>query len=76
MQPSCGARESGLLADQLEQEIAAKNLPINVIRQRCLGMCEHGPNLKLAPGGKFYNQVGYSDLVSLIDDITSFCEEK
>lgn len=76
MQPSCGARGSIDIANKLEQAISVQKLPITLVRQKCLGMCESGPNLKLAPSGKFYNHVTDECLANLLVEVESFCKEK
>jgi len=53
-QPSCAARGSEALANQLEADIAACSAPVRVHRFACLGMCEEGPNMKVVGGDMFH----------------------
>lgn len=53
--PSCATR--GLrLADRLEAALAAWEPPVLVERVHCLGECALGPNLRIAPGGRFFHR--------------------
>jgi NADH:ubiquinone oxidoreductase subunit E len=71
-QPSCAARGSPSLAVRLEQEIASHGWDIRLERSTCLGRCSEGPNLKLAPGGKFCSNITPDNLSDLIQDIENF----
>jgi len=69
--PSCGARGGEAIAQCIETEIATHNLTIGVERFLCLGLCELGPNIKLAPAGEFYHKVNLDTLPQLIQKIAS-----
>lgn len=73
-QPSCGARGGDRLADQLEQVIAARGLAIRLERFPCLGRCEEGPNLKLAPDGPICSHLDEAKLPDLLRQIETFIE--
>ncbi len=75
-QPSCGGRGSILIADKLQAEIEKKDLPISLIRQKCLGLCKDGPNLKLSPKGRFFHHVSDHDIGSLMACIGEFCQHE
>ena len=74
-QPSCAARGSGAIANCLEAEIAARNLPITVERFYCLGFCEQGPNVRLAPNGQFFHALTAQDMPTLLLAIEQFLRE-
>lgn len=71
-QPSCAARGGSQLADCLEKELTERNLAVPIERFNCLGQCELGPNLRLAPAGPFYHKVRREDLPALMADIEQF----
>lgn len=52
-QPSCGNRDAEQLASELEAALQRHGLPIPLERSDCLGHCEQGPTLRLAPMGAF-----------------------
>ncbi len=52
--PSCALRGSKETLLLLRQELALRHLDIAVEEIVCLGQCDHGPALRLAPGGAFH----------------------
>lgn len=73
-QPSCGGRGGEAIACALEQALEKHGLTIPVERFNCLGRCETGPNLRLAPAGPFYQQLNVADVPTLIPNIRKFYE--
>lgn len=73
--PSCGARGGLEIAQALETAVAERGLPVRVEKFNCLGMCEHGPNVKLSPSGEFRYSVHAENLPELLDRITAFAKE-
>lgn len=71
-QPSCAARGSLEIAEQLEREIAMHGWDIKLERFDCLGRCDEGPNLRLAPGGPFRSGIVASHLEELLREIERF----
>jgi (2Fe-2S) ferredoxin len=68
-QPSCAARGSRELAQCLETEIADRKLDIGIERSDCLGYCDIGPNIKLAPQGRFFHHIKKQDLPAILLEI-------
>lgn len=60
-QPSCAARGSEALANELNQVIKKQNIAIEVEHTDCLGFCEIGINLRLSPNGDFIHQANNSE---------------
>lgn len=73
-QPSCAARGSEELARCLEAELEKRDMAITLERFNCLGLCEQGPNIRLAPAGKFYHQMQMDDLPALMIDVEQSCK--
>lgn len=71
-QPSCAARGSLDIAERLEVEIAARGWDISLERFPCLGLCENGPNLRLAPGGPFRSGVTSIRMEEVLQEIEQF----
>jgi NADH:ubiquinone oxidoreductase subunit E len=71
-QPSCAARGGVALADRLERELSLRGVSVTLERFHCLGRCEDGPNLKLAPGGQFHTHIRPEDVDELLGEIESF----
>jgi NADH:ubiquinone oxidoreductase subunit E len=74
-QPSCAARGSEEIAQCIETEVVKRNLAVCVERFNCLGQCERGPNVRLAPDGKFFNRLGKQDLPALMLEIEQFSRD-
>jgi NADH:ubiquinone oxidoreductase subunit E len=73
-QPSCGMRGSREILALIKTEIETRRLPIEVEEFLCLGLCEHGPNAKLAPDGPLLKRLSAEKLDALIADIEDFLE--
>lgn len=67
-QPSCAARGSEAIARCIEQEIARRELPLSVERVICLGCCRQGPNVRLAPDGRFFHHFNTGDIAQLLSE--------
>jgi len=71
--PSCGASNEPI-AEQLERLISEQQLAITIEDRKCLGQCDKGPNIRLAPSGKFFHNMGGDDLPMIINEIRQFIE--
>lgn len=72
--PSCAARGSEALALLLAAEIARRGLAAELREVYCLGRCEHGPNLRITPGGKTYRGVDGQAVEEIMKDLAAVCE--
>lgn len=61
-QACCASRGGEAIAHELELLLAEYGFAGCVRRVECLGECEKGPNLRIAPGERFYHGVTLSDL--------------
>jgi len=75
-EPSCAARGSGDMAEFLEAEIAARRINLVVERSVCMGHCQTGPTIRLAPGGRFYHGPKPDELPAILDELESLCGTK
>lgn len=73
--PSCAMGGSEAIADALQQGIWQRGLPLAVERLHCLGECARGPNLRIAPGGKFYHHVKLADVPAILDELEELLKE-
>lgn len=65
---SCAGRGSKDILLLLRDAIALRCLPLGVEASVCFGYCEQGPNVRLAPGGRFWHAVSAADLPGLLDE--------
>lgn len=70
---SCAARNSLALADALEQGIQQRNIDIKLERSVCLGHCQKGPSIRLAPGGRFILGKKTADAGEILDELEALC---
>jgi len=73
-QRSCVGSGSLDLIGKVEAMIAAEHLEVAVIRRECLGRCETGPVMRIAPGGPFFTEIDEARLVDIIARLKSFIE--
>lgn len=71
--PSCAVRGSEEIATALEKGITERNIDIDIERICCLGHCEQGPTLRLAPGGAFFHEVSLGDVPDILSDLADKC---
>ena len=70
---SCAARGSQALADALELGIQQRKIDIKIERSVCLGHCQIGPSIRLAPGGRFILGKSMSEAEALLDELELLC---
>ena len=68
-QPSCAARGSIAVAEALERGVDERRLPVRVERICCLGECQRGPTVRVAPGGAFFLGVSANDVPAILDSV-------
>lgn len=65
--PSCGARGGEEIAAALERGIRARGLRLDFATIRCLGLCDKGPNLRVAPSNSWFHGVTLADVPAILD---------
>ncbi len=68
--PSCGARDSDKLFIALSEEL--KDTPISTEKSPCMGLCHMGPNVRLVPNGKCFNEASLEKLALITKEIKAF----
>lgn len=46
-------------------------LDVAIVRRECLGKCEQGPVMRIAPGGLFFTEINAGSLPKIVDEIKS-----
>jgi len=70
---SCAARNSQALADALEAGINERKIDIKIERSVCMGQCQIGPTIRLAPGGRFILGKSMSDVGEILGELEDIC---
>ena len=60
----------------IEQEVRARGLDIRVERTVCMGRCDFGPTIRVAPGGAFHLGLDPADVSAFLDDLESSLDLK
>jgi len=66
---SCAARNSEDLAKAIEAEVQARGLDIRVERTVCMGRCDFGPTVRVAPGGAFHLGLAPNDVGDFLNEL-------
>ena len=75
-QRSCAGSGSLALIERIEGMIAERGLEVPVVRRECLGRCEEGPTMRIAPGGPYFTEIDEAALAVIIDELESFIETR
>ncbi len=70
---SCAARESPAIAGALEDGVQQRKIDIRVERSVCMGQCQVGPTIRLAPGGRFILGKSMDDVDEILDELERLC---
>ena len=69
--PSCGARGSAAIAAALESGLRERGLAVRFSTIRCLGLCDKGPNLRVAPSNSWIHGMEPADIPAILDWLQS-----
>ncbi len=69
---SCAASGSRTLIPLIKQRLAESALDFEVVEQVCLGRCEQGIAMRIAPGGPFFTSVTRQDIDAIIHALKHF----
>ena len=71
-QKSCGGNGSRKLMLAMQQMLEQEGMDIPVVEQVCLGRCEEGIAMRIAPGGEFFTEVKKKDLTHILQALKDF----
>ena len=60
----------------IESLIEQAGLDVPIVKRECLGKCEWGPVMRIAPGGRFFTEIDESSLPIIIDDLKKFLSDR
>lgn len=63
----CSNSGSEMLLAELRKAALENNLHIDVVETKCMLLCEDGPNIRLNPAGKIWNQASMQTIPQIID---------
>lgn len=71
-QKSCAGSGSRALIKRLKKLFAENGIQFEIVEQACLGRCEEGINMRIAPGGPFFSEVKEQDLERVVQALNCF----
>jgi len=74
--PSCAARGSKEILEELTRELAQRNVSIKAEASPCMGFCNVGPNVHLTPSGPFFHATSTKNLSEVIKKTKALLQEK
>jgi (2Fe-2S) ferredoxin len=69
--PSCGRRGSLEIRERLEAALRSRRIDVDFQTITCLGLCDKGPNARLAPSNSWFHAIGLSDVPSIVEIVES-----
>ena len=66
---SCGRRGAGELIRALRRGVRARGLDVAVVAGGCLGACNVGPNIRIAPSSSWMSGARARDLPAILDAV-------
>ncbi len=66
---SCAGRGSEVIAEALQNQLTEQGIPVTVGRIKCFGRCDEGPNVRLAPGGRFWRGVELGEVKAIVEHV-------
>ena len=57
---------------QIRGMIAEAGLDVSVVERECLGKCEIGPVMRIAPGGRFFTEIDAGSLPLIMRELRAF----
>ena len=73
-QRSCVGSGSLDLIRRIEAMINAEGLEVPISRRECLGHCEQGPTMRIAPAGPFFTEIDEPKLPLIIAELKADIE--
>ena len=55
----------------IRQLIEDNELNVPIVQRECLGKCEQGPVMRIAPGGRFFTEINQQSLSAIVDELKS-----
>ena len=57
---------------RIRRMLVDAGLEVPVVERECLGHCEQGPVMRIAPGGRFFTEIDDQALPRIVDALKAF----
>lgn len=54
---------------KIREMIQKQGMDVPIIERECLGKCEQGPVMRIAPGGRFFTEIDEDTLLRIVDEL-------
>lgn len=71
-QKSCGGSGSRQLIEKIKTYCQLQGVNIDITEQVCLGRCEQGITMRIAPGGPFFQQVTQNQIPEIVSQLIGY----
>ena len=71
-QRSCVGSGNINYIQEIRELLQLEGLNVPIVERECLGKCEQGPVMRIAPGGKFFTEVDSMVLPLIVEELKSF----
>lgn len=61
---------------EIEVLIEQASLDVAIVKRECLGKCEQGPVMRIAPGGRFFTEINQTTLPDIVSEIRRLVAER
>ena len=79
-QRSCAGGGSLALIERIEAMVVEQGIEQGIeapaVRRECLGRCEEGPTMRIAPGGPLFTEIDAAGLPVIIDELRHFIDSR
>ena len=75
-QRSCVASGNYDYIAEIRRLLEAEGLEIPIVERECLGKCEQGPVMRIAPGGSFYTEINNKNLPEIVEALQRMKEQQ
>ena len=71
-QRSCVGSGNINYIQEIRELLQLEGLNVPIVERECLGKCEQGPVMRIAPGGKFFTEIDNMVLPLIVEELKSF----
>ena len=61
---------------EVRRLIELAGLDVSIVERECLGKCEQGPVMRIAPGGLFYTEINKETLYEIVEELRRLMEQQ
>ena len=75
-QKSCVGSGNLVYIAEVRRLIELAKLDVPIVERECLGKCEQGPVMRIAPGGRFYTEIDKNRLPDIVVELRRMLDQQ